>query len=62
MLADIRSGLKGEMPIEILNFSIEELKSEMNAAAAELDFERAAMIRDLMYELEEEQREIDEPL
>ena len=34
----------------------------MNAAAAELDFERAVMIRDLMYELEEEQREIDEPL
>ena len=51
-----------DQPIEVLNFSIEELKSEMNAAAAELDFERAAMIRDLMYELEEEQREIDEPL
>ena len=60
--ADQKSGLKVEQPIEILNFSIEELKSEMNIAAAELDFERAAMIRDLMYELEEEQREIDEPL
>ena len=40
--ADRRSGLKVEQPVEILNFSIEELKSEMNTAAAELDFEKGS--------------------
>ena len=33
-------------------FSIEELKKMMHQAALELDFERAAMLRDKIHELE----------
>ena len=39
-------------PIEELNYSIEELKTMMQQAALELDFERAAMLRDKIHELE----------
>ena len=39
-------------PIEELNYSIEELKKMMHQAALELDFERAAMLRDKIHELE----------
>mgnify|MGYP001157270070 FL=1 len=39
-------------PIEELNYSIEELKEMMNQAALELDFERAAMLRDKIRDLE----------
>ena len=39
-------------PIEELNYSIEELKKMMQQAALELDFERAAMLRDKIHELE----------
>ena len=39
-------------PIEELNYSIEELKTMMQQAALELDFERAAMLRDRIHELE----------
>ena len=39
-------------PIEELNYSIEELKKMMQEAALELDFERAAMLRDKIHELE----------
>tara|TARA_Y100000746_G_scaffold61323_1_gene49926 strand:- start:389 stop:778 length:390 start_codon:yes stop_codon:yes gene_type:complete len=35
-------------PIEDLDFSIEELNEMMKQAALELDFERAAMLRDLI--------------
>ena len=39
-------------PIEELNYSIEELKEMMHQSALELDFERAAMLRDRIHELE----------
>ena len=39
-------------PIEELNYTIEELKAMMQQAALELDFERAAMLRDKIHELE----------
>jgi excinuclease ABC subunit B len=39
-------------PIEELNYPIEELKTMMQQAALELDFERAAMLRDKIHELE----------
>ena len=39
-------------PIEELNYTIEELKTMMQQAALELDFERAAMLRDRIHELE----------
>ena len=39
-------------PIEELNYTIEELKTMMQQAALELDFERAAMLRDKIHELE----------
>ena len=39
-------------PIEELNYSIDELKTMMQQAALELDFERAAMLRDKIHELE----------
>ena len=39
-------------PIEELNYSIEELKKMMQQAALELDFERAAMLRDKIHDLE----------
>ena len=39
-------------PIEESNYSIEELKTMMQQAALELDFERAAMLRDKIHELE----------
>ena len=39
-------------PIEDFDFSIEELKKMMNQAALELDFERAAMLRDKIIEIE----------
>ena len=39
-------------PIEELNYSIDELKKMMQQAALELDFERAAMLRDKIHELE----------
>ena len=39
-------------PIEELNYSIKELKEMMNQAALELDFERAAMLRDNIRDLE----------
>ncbi len=38
-------------PIEELNYSIEELKALMHQAALELDFERAAMLRDKIHEI-----------
>ncbi|MGB2120786.1 MAG: helicase-related protein, partial [Candidatus Poseidoniaceae archaeon] len=41
-------------PIEELNYSIEELKKMMHQAALELDFERAAMLRDKIHEMERE--------
>ena len=41
-----------DRPIEELNYSIEELKTMMQQAALELDFERAAMLRDKIHELE----------
>ena len=40
-------------PIEKMNYSIGELKQIMESAAKELDFERAAIIRDMIKELEE---------
>ena len=39
-------------PIGELNYSIEELKEMMQQAALELDFERAAMLRDKIHEIE----------
>ena len=39
-------------PIEEFDFTIEELKKMMNQAALELDFERAAIIRDKIIEME----------
>ena len=39
-------------PIEEINFSIEELKEMMQQAALELDFERAAILRDKILEME----------
>ena len=39
-------------PIGELNYSIEELKEMMQQAALELDFERAAMLRDKIHEME----------
>jgi excinuclease ABC subunit B len=39
-------------PIEEIDYSIEELKEMMQQAALELDFERAAMLRDKILELE----------
>ena len=39
-------------PIEEINYSIEELKSMMQQAALELDFERAAILRDKILEME----------
>ena len=39
-------------PIEDLDFSIEELTEMMKQAALELDFEKAAMLRDLIRDLE----------
>ena len=39
-------------PIEELNYSIDELKKMMHQAALELDFERAAFLRDKIHELE----------
>ena len=39
-------------PIEESNYSIEELKTMMQQAALELDFERAAMLRDKIHDLE----------
>ena len=38
--------------VEKSDFSIEELKEMMNQAALELDFERAAMLRDKIRDLE----------
>ncbi len=40
-------------PIEELNYSIEELKAMMHQAALELDFERAAVLRDKIHEMEQ---------
>ena len=37
---------------EEINFSIQELKEMMQQAALELDFERAAMLRDMIVEIE----------
>ena len=39
-------------PIEEINYSIEELKAMMQQAALELDFERAAILRDKILEME----------
>ncbi|MBT7243827.1 MAG: hypothetical protein HN874_00065, partial [Euryarchaeota archaeon] len=39
-------------PIEEIDYPIEELKEMMQQAALELDFERAAMLRDKILELE----------
>ena len=41
-------------PIEDFNLPIEELKDMMHQAALELDFERAAFLRDLIIEMESE--------
>jgi len=41
-------------PIEELNYSIEELKALMHQSALELDFERAAMLRDKIHEMEQQ--------
>ena len=41
-------------PIEELNYSIEELKAMMHQAALELDFERAAILRDKIHEMEQQ--------
>ena len=39
-------------PIEEIDYSIEELKEMMQQAALELDFERAAMLRDKILEMQ----------
>ncbi len=45
---EIKAKVKNETPIEEIELSIEQLKEMMQQSALELDFERAAFLRDLI--------------
>jgi excinuclease ABC subunit B len=48
-----------EMPKDELARLIKELEKQMKAAAAELEFEKAAMLRDQIFELRQQMKELD---
>jgi excinuclease ABC subunit B len=48
-----------EMPKDELAHLIKELEKEMKAAAAQLEFERAAMLRDQIFELRQQSQAAD---
>ena len=50
----------GELPPEEIGHTIEQLEKAMRAAAAELEFEKAALLRDQIIELRQLQQQ-DEP-
>ena len=47
----VGGGRAGEIPVEELTRLIAELESQMHEAAAALEFEKAALIRDQVYDL-----------
>jgi excinuclease ABC subunit B len=48
-----------QMPKHELAHLIKELEKQMKAAAAELEFEKAAVLRDQIFELRQQMREMD---
>ncbi len=48
-----------EMPKDELARLIKELEKQMKAAAAELEFEKAAVLRDQIFELRQQMKELD---
>ncbi len=58
MVAEQRAvyNVTGTMPPDELEYLIEQLEKQMKAAAAELEFEKAAMLRDQIAELREQLR------
>jgi len=51
--------VSGEMPKDELAHLIKELEKQMKAAAAELEFEKAAVLRDQIFELRQQMKEMD---
>ena len=51
--------ISGEMPKDELARLVKELEKQMKAAAAELEFEKAAVLRDQIIELRRQMQEMD---
>jgi excinuclease ABC subunit B len=62
MVAETKApyNVTGTMPLHEIEYLIEQLEKQMKAAAAELEFEKAALLRDQISELREQLRLLEE--